>query len=178
VAKRKIPALHVYSRANEYLLHYHSEQVPNPNSTVGLSNERDALGMRRLNIDLRFTQQDIDSVVNAHRYWDQYLREHNCGYLKYLTDAPSASAWNQAGDGFHQIGTTRMSDHPKAGVVGKNANIHGFDNLFVASSSIFVTSGQANATFMIVVFALRLADHLKKRPEERCLEGSNAAIKM
>jgi choline dehydrogenase-like flavoprotein len=32
----------------------------------------------------------------------------------------------------------------------------------VASSSTFVTSGQANSTFMIVAFALRLADHLNR----------------
>lgn len=162
IAKRKIPALFVYSAANEYPLHYHSEQIPNPNSTVTLSDERDAIGMRRLNINLQFTQQDIEGVIQAHRYWDQYLREHNCGYLKYVTDDPESSVWEQAGDGFHQVGTTRMSEHPQDGVVGTNCNIHGLDNLFVASSSIFVTSGQANSTFMIVAFALRLADHLKK----------------
>jgi choline dehydrogenase-like flavoprotein len=40
--------------------------------------------------------------------------------------------------------------------------VHGIDNLFVASSSVFVTSGQANSTLTIVAFALRLADHLQK----------------
>jgi choline dehydrogenase-like flavoprotein len=162
IAKRKIPALFVYSAANEYPLRYHSEQVPNPNSTVNLSDECDELGMRRLNIDLRFTQQDINSVVQAHRYWDRHLRKHGCGYLKYLTDDLEASVWDQAGDGFHQVGTTRMSECPSRGVVGINCNIHGFNDLFVASSSVFVTSGQANSTFAIVLFALRLADYLKK----------------
>ena len=79
-----------------------------------------------------------------------------------MTNDLEASVWEQAGDGFHQVGTTRMSEHPQDGVVGTNCNVHGLDNLFVASSSIFVTSGQANSTFMIVAFALRLADHLKK----------------
>ncbi|MGF1588234.1 MAG: FAD-dependent oxidoreductase [Pleurocapsa sp.] len=162
VAKRKIPALFVYSAANEYPLHYHSEQVPNPDSTVSLSEERDELGMRRLNIDLRFTDQDIESVVKAHQHWDRHLRKHECGYLEYLTDDLEASVWSQAGDGFHQVGTTRMSKHPSKGIVGSNCNIHGFDDLFVASSSTFVTSGQANSTFMIVAFALRLADYLKQ----------------
>jgi choline dehydrogenase-like flavoprotein len=166
IAKRKIPALFVYSAANEYPLHYHSEQVPNINSTVTLSDERDEIGMRRLNIDLQFTQQDVDGVVKAHQYWDEHLRKHNCGYLKYVASDLKASVWDQAGDGFHQVGTTRMSEHPSDGVVGTNCNIHGLDNLFVASSSIFVTSGQANSTFMIVAFALRLADHLKKIEEK------------
>ncbi len=162
VAKRKIPALFVYSAANEYPLHYHSEQVPNPESRVSLSDEQDALGMRRLNIDLRFTDQDIESVVKAHHLWDRHLRKHDCGYLEYLSDDLEATVWSQAGDGFHQVGTTRMSEHPSKGVVDVNLNVHGFDDLFVASSSTFVTSGQANSTFMIVAFALRLADHLKQ----------------
>jgi GMC oxidoreductase/NAD(P)-binding Rossmann-like domain len=163
IAKRKIPALFVYSAANEYLLHYHSEQVPNLDSTVSLSDEQDELGMRRLNINRRCTSQDIESVVRSHEYWDAHLRKHDCGYLKYLSDDLEASVWEQTRDGFHQIGTTRMSDNLKTGVVGPNCNIHGFDDLFVASSSIFVTSGQANPTFMIVTFALRLADYLKKQ---------------
>jgi choline dehydrogenase-like flavoprotein len=54
-----------------------------------------------------------------------------------------------------------MSEHPESGVVGKHCHVHGFENLFVASSSIFVTSGQANSTFTLVAFAIRLADHLK-----------------
>ena len=162
VAKRKIPALFVYSAANEYPLHYHSEQVPNPDSTVSLANERDALGMRRLNINLSFSDQDIESVIKAHKYWDQHLRKHECGYLKYVSDDLETTVWTQAGDGFHQVGTTRMSEHPDQGVVDTNCHVHGFDDLFVASSSTFVTSGQANSTFMIVAFALRLADYLKQ----------------
>lgn len=163
LAKRKIPALFVYNAANQYPLHYHAEQIPNFNSTVTLSDERDQLGMRKLDINLRFARQDIDGVVKSHQYWDQYLRKHDCGYLRYLTDDPEASVWAQARDGFHQVGTTRMSEHPSDGVVSPNCNIHGFDDLFVASSSTFVTSGQANSTFMIVAFALRLADYLKQQ---------------
>jgi hypothetical protein len=162
VANRKIPALFVYSGINEYPLQYHSEQIPNPKSTVGLSDEQDELGVRRLNINLQFTQQDVDSVIASHKYWDEYLQQHNCGRLKYVTNDTNASVWEQAGDGYHQIGTTRMSAEPNAGVVGTNCNVHGVDNLFIASSSIFVTSGQANSTFTILSFALRLADHIKK----------------
>lgn len=162
VAHRKIPALFVHSDLNEYPLHYHSEQVPNFDSVVSLSSNHDELGMRRLDINLRYTQQDIDSVIRAHRYWDQHLRKYNCGYLKYLTHDLEASIWEQTRDGFHQIGTTRMSEHPQDGVVDVNCKVHGVDNLFVASSSTFVTSGQANSTFMIVAFALRLAEHLKR----------------
>ena len=54
-----------------------------------------------------------------------------------------------------------MSDSPAEGVVDSYGRIHGMDNLFIASSSNFVTSGQANSTFMIVAFALRMIDHIR-----------------
>ena len=38
--------------------------------------------------------------------------------------------------------------------------MHGFEDLFVASSSTFPTSSQANSTFMLVALAVRLADQL------------------
>jgi choline dehydrogenase-like flavoprotein len=66
----------------------------------------------------------------------------------------------QAADGYHQAGTTRMSRDPTHGVVDEHLRVHGIDNLHLASGSTFVTSGQANTTFMIVAFALRLADRL------------------
>jgi hypothetical protein len=162
ISKRKIPALFIYNMSNEYPLHYHAEQVPNYNSRVTLSKETDDLGRRRLDIDLRYSKQDVNSVVRAHQYWDEYLRKHDCGYLKYFSNDPYQSVWEQASDGYHQNGTTRMSEASKDGVVTPDCRVHGFDNLNIASSSIFVTSGQANSTFMIIAFALRLADFIKK----------------
>jgi choline dehydrogenase-like flavoprotein len=61
---------------------------------------------------------------------------------------------------FHQAGTTRMSEDPEDGVLTRDLAVHGYDDLYVVSSSAFVTSGQANSTFNIVLFALRLAHHL------------------
>jgi choline dehydrogenase-like flavoprotein len=81
--------------------------------------------------------------------------------LEWLVEDREASVLEQAGGGAHQAGTTRMSDDPEDGVVDRNLNVHGFEDLYVASSSTFVTSSQANSTFMIVVFALRLADRLR-----------------
>ena len=59
------------------------------------------------------------------------------------------------------MGTTRMHDDPKRGVVDANGRVHGIDNLYVAGSSVFPTSGAANPTLTIVALAIRLADRLK-----------------
>jgi choline dehydrogenase-like flavoprotein len=116
--------------------------------------------LRKLVIDLRYSQQDVDGVLRAHEIWDEHLRRHGCGYLEYTVADRAAAVWEQAADGFHQAGTTRMSAHPDDGVVDSDLRVHGIRNLYVASGSVLPTSSQANTTFMIVVFALRLADHL------------------
>jgi choline dehydrogenase-like flavoprotein len=41
--------------------------------------------------------------------------------------------------------------------------VHSVDNLYIAGSSVFATSGHANPTFTLVALALRLADTLRKR---------------
>jgi choline dehydrogenase-like flavoprotein len=158
---RRVPGFFVRSRSNRYPLHYHGEQVPNPSSRVTLAKDTDALGLRRLVIDLQFSEQDVDGVLRSHEMWDSHLRQHRCGHLEYTVDDRSAAVWEQATDGFHQAGTTRMSRRPEDGVVDPSLRVHGISNLYVASGSVLPTSSQANTTFMIVVFALRLADHLR-----------------
>jgi choline dehydrogenase-like flavoprotein len=159
--RRKAPGFFVRSPNNRYVLHYYGEHMPNRDSRVELDEAVDALGMPRLKIHLRFQEADFDGVVRAHEVWDRHLRQHRCGRLEYDAGDPLANARAKQGGGYHQSGTTRMSADPAEGVVDPDLRVHGIDNLYVASSSAFVTSGQANSTFMIVAFALRLADHLK-----------------
>jgi choline dehydrogenase-like flavoprotein len=39
--------------------------------------------------------------------------------------------------------------------------VHSVDNLYIAGSSVFPTSGDVTPTMTIVALALRLAEHLK-----------------
>jgi GMC oxidoreductase len=150
-----------YSRDNVYRLQYHGEQVPNRQSRVSLASHRDSVGMPKLNIALRFSQQDVDGILRCHKIWDEYLRRNGCGRLEYVSHDPGSAVWNLLGGGTHQLGTTRMAAKAEDGVVDEHLAVHGISNLFIASSSVFLTSSQANPTFMIIVFALRLADWLK-----------------
>ncbi|MGH7132005.1 MAG: GMC oxidoreductase [Phycisphaerales bacterium] len=161
LAQRKVPGFFQYSRSNIYNLHYFGEGIPSPDSRVTLADERDEMGLRRLNIDLRYCEQDVRGVLDAHRHWDEHLRRNNCGQLRYIAGDLEQSIRDQVGDGFHQVGTTRMSRHPSDGVVTPDCNVHGFDDLFIASSSTCVTASQANSMFQILALSLRIADRLK-----------------
>jgi choline dehydrogenase-like flavoprotein len=60
------------------------------------------------------------------------------------------------------MGTTRMSEDPKTGVVDANCRLHGLANFFIAGGSCFVTAAAPNPTLTITALSLRLSDHLKK----------------
>jgi choline dehydrogenase-like flavoprotein len=157
---RKVPGFFVPSQANIYPILYHGEHLPHSHSCVEPTAERDALGMPRVRTRLWFSDTDVKSVRRAHEQLDSYLREQDLGHVEYLYDDVEGAVRNQLFGGYHQAGTTRMSDQPDDGVVDRDLAVHGFKDLFVASSSTFVTSGQANSTFMLIAFALRLADHI------------------
>jgi choline dehydrogenase-like flavoprotein len=159
---RKVPGFFVPSAANVYPLLYHGEHLPHRESCAEPTSDRDALGMPRLRTHLWFGQEDIAGVIRAHHCLDAYLREHELGHLEYLYEDSEAAIREQLFGGYHQAGTTRMSARPQDGVVDRDLAVHGFHDLYIASSSTFVTSGQANSTFMIVAFALRLADRLRQ----------------
>ena len=161
--RRRIPGFFQFSAANEYTLHYHGEQVPTPESRVTLSKQTDELGLPKLNVDLRFSQQDVASIIKCHEVLDASLRSQSLGKLKYSNCNLEEKVWEQASDGYHQAGTTRMALSELDGVVDADCKVHGINNLFVASSSVFVTSSQANSTFTIVALAIRLAKHLASR---------------
>jgi choline dehydrogenase-like flavoprotein len=160
IARRRLPGFFLKSGTNRYALHYHAEQAPQADSRVCLGDQTDTLGLRELKIDLRFTPQDAASVISVHRLFDSHLRRHDCGYLVYKPGILQDRVLSQARDGFHQIGTTRMSHHPRDGVVDPDCTVHGVENLSVCSSSVFPMSGQANPTLTIVALGIRLARHL------------------
>ena len=90
------------------------------------------------------------------------LRQAKLGRLDYREppEARIAGILQQAGEGYHQIGTTRMGLTAEDSVVDASCRVHGVDNLYVSSSSVFPSSSQANPTFAAVALALRLAAHL------------------
>jgi glucose dehydrogenase len=61
----------------------------------------------------------------------------------------------------HHMGTCRMGDNPRTSVVDRNLQVHGTNNLFVAGSAPFVTSGVAHPTLTLTALSLRLSDYLR-----------------
>jgi len=147
------------------------EQVPNPDSRVKLSTTRDALGNLQADLDWQLSAADKRTARVFNRVFDGELKRLGLGRLapSDWIDSPGAqwpvdaTVGNHPIAGYHHMGTTRMSAAPANGVVDANCRVHGYQNLFVAGSSVFSTSGWANPTLTIVALSLRLADHIDGR---------------
>src|ERR1700735_4974121 len=60
----------------------------------------------------------------------------------------------------HNMGTNRMSEKSRDGVVNKYGQTHDIKNLFVSDGSQFTTSAACNPTLTIVTLAIRQADYI------------------
>lgn len=147
------------------------EQTPNPESRVLLSTEKDALGVPRANLQWKLVGLDARTTTTLHKNVAKAFGASNVGRFKLELEEnhpDDLANWDPKGSyegiegGWHHMGTTRMHEDPKQGVVDANCKIHGINNLYVAGSSVFPTSSFANPTLTLVALAVRLSDHLQK----------------
>jgi choline dehydrogenase-like flavoprotein len=135
------------------------EMAPNYDSYVALDKTTDPVfGQPQTHIRWAFSPLD------------QKTYETNCTLFSQATNGSiSWPAWKTLTDQWtvngHHIGTTRMSAStaPTEGVVDQNLKIHGLDNLYVAGSSVFPTTGVSNPTMTIITLSIRLADYLQSK---------------
>lgn len=144
-----------------YLLKLRVEQAPNPDSRVTLEAERDALGMRRPRLDWRLGEADLASVHRGLVLLARAVGAVGLGRVQVPEDDPTHAWAEGVRGGWHHMGTTRMAEDPAEGVVDADCRVHGLENLYLAGSSVFPTSGWANPTVTLVALAVRLADHLR-----------------
>jgi choline dehydrogenase-like flavoprotein len=149
-------------RAQEIVLSCWAEQAPDASSRVTLAERTDTLGMPLSRIDWRLGELERRSVQRFGELIGLELRRIGLPEHSPNTGLGKDVDWRSSFiDSAHPIGTTRMSDSSKQGVVDRNCQVHGVSGLYIAGSSVFPTSGHASPTLMIVALAIRLADWLK-----------------
>jgi choline dehydrogenase-like flavoprotein len=151
------------NRAGEVILV--TEQALNPASRVLLGDDVDALGLRRIALNWVLSDIDFHTIRTAAVQLAGLMAVRDVGRMKMkdwlLSDDPQPDVdLDDLQGGNHHMGTTRMSDSPKTGVVDRDCRVHSVANLYVGGSSVFASAGHANPTYTIVQLALRLGDHL------------------
>jgi choline dehydrogenase-like flavoprotein len=147
-----------------YELFTRIEQAPNPRSQVTIDKEKDELGMPRAALNWELTEIDKRSIRALYLLIGQQLGITRLGRVKmmdYLDDENDKTWPTFTGGGWHHMGTTRMHEDPKQGVVDANCQVHGINNLFVAGSSCYTTGGAVNPTLTLIALSLRVSDRVR-----------------
>ena len=147
-----------------FMMNTRIEQAPNPDCRVTLDTEKDSLGIPKTKLHWELSELDQRSIRKMYEIIGVEMGKAGIARLKlmdYLADGDD-SIWPEFTQaGWHHMGTTRMSDDPKTGVVDANCTVHGIHNLHIAGSSCYATAGAPNPTLTLVALSLRLSDHLK-----------------
>lgn len=145
------------------------EPEPNPDSRVTLSANRDRLGMPRVRVDWRLTNNVKRTFDRIFALFREELQRSAIARVE-LDPEIGEGDWPETFDpegNWHHMGTTRMHDSPRQGVVDRNCLVHGTKNLYVAGSSVFPTAAADFPTITLTALALRLAQRLTRLAASR-----------
>lgn len=141
-----------------------AESAPNPESRVTIGPEVDKFGLKKTVLNWQLLELDKLTFKKTTIRIAELFVKQNLGRVKIqdwvLSDGTKFPGRPQELGGNHHMGTTRMGATPSEGVVDKNQKVFDIDNLYIAGSSVFPTTGHVNPTFTIIQMCLRLADHL------------------
>jgi choline dehydrogenase-like flavoprotein len=136
---------------------YYFEMAPNPDSRVTLADTVDPVfGQQQTHITWALGSRD-EATYNQTTQLFKTAVNNLGGDISFW---PWENVKSQLVVNGHHIGTTRMSSDPTQGVVDANLKVHSLDNLYVAGSSVFPSTGISNPTFTIITLSIRLAEHL------------------
>jgi choline dehydrogenase-like flavoprotein len=152
-----------FDRSQFQTLHVHvaTEQSPDRDNRLTLGTRTDALGRRRLNLRLDWSEADQQNLLRGMRLFGAEIERAGIGRFDPWLEFKGPLR-PRFGGMHHPMGGTRMHVDPEQGVVDENCRVHGIANLYVAGSSVFPTSlGYVNPTLTVVALSTRLADHLR-----------------
>jgi choline dehydrogenase-like flavoprotein len=127
------------------------EDMPQEGNAVTLHpSEKDQFGLPVPNVN--FDDHKNDLAMRNHAYQQGAAVYDAVGAVRTFPTPPYPST--------HNLGTNRMSENPRDGVVNKHGQTHDIANLFISDGSQFTTGGAENPTLTIVSLAIRQAEFI------------------
>lgn len=127
------------------------EDMPQETNRVTLNHDvKDKYGLPVVNV--HFDDHPNDIAMRNHAYQQGQAVYDAVGATRTFPTPPYPST--------HNLGTNRMAENPRDGVVNKWGRTHDISNLYVSDGSVFTTGAAENPTLTIVSLAIRQADHL------------------
>lgn len=127
------------------------EDMPQEKNAITLHpTEKDQFGLPAPNV--HFDEHANDIAMRSHAFKQGAAVYDAVGATRTFPTPPYPST--------HNLGTNRMSEKPRDGVVNGWGQTHDVSNLFVSDGSVFTTGAAENPTLTIVSLAMRQADYI------------------
>jgi choline dehydrogenase-like flavoprotein len=127
------------------------EDMPQETNRITLNQDaKDQYGLPAPNV--HFDDHPNDVAMRDHAYRQGQAVYEAVGATRTFPTPPYPST--------HNLGTNRMSENPRDGVVNRWGQSHDIPNLFISDGSQFTTGAAENPTLTIVALAIRQADHI------------------
>lgn len=127
------------------------EDMPQETNRITLNHDlKDQFGLPAPNVN--FSDHPNDIAMRKHAYQQGTAIYEAVGATRVFPTPPYPST--------HNLGTNRMSENPRDGVVNGHGQTHDIANLFVSDGSQFTTGASENPTLTIVALAIRQADYI------------------
>ncbi|GFE48988.1 2-keto-gluconate dehydrogenase [Roseobacter cerasinus] len=136
------------------------EDMPQETNRVTLNHDvKDQYGMPVANV--HYSDHPNDRAMRDHAFQQGAAVYDAVGATRTFPTPPYPST--------HNLGTNRMSENARDGVVNKWGQTHDIKNLFISDGSQFTTGAAENPTLTIVALAIRQADHLAREMSAQSL---------
>ncbi|BDW86393.1 MULTISPECIES: GMC family oxidoreductase [Roseicyclus] len=130
------------------------EDMPQETNRVTLNHDVvDRFGLPVANV--HFDDHPNDVAMRNHAYARGQAIYEAVGATRTFPTPPYPST--------HNLGTNRMSENARDGVVNRWGQTHDIANLFISDGSQFTTGAAENPTLTIVALAIRQADHIARQ---------------
>lgn len=130
------------------------EDMPQETNRVTLNHDvKDAYGMAVANV--HYSDHPNDRAMRDHAYKQGHAIYDAVGATRVMPTPPYPST--------HNLGTNRMSENARDGVVNRWGQSHDIANLFVSDGSQFTTGAAENPTLTIVALAIRQAEYITEQ---------------
>jgi choline dehydrogenase-like flavoprotein len=127
------------------------EDMPQEKNGVTLhASEKDQYGLPVPNV--HFDDHANDVAMREHAFKQGSAVYDAVGATKTFRTPPYPST--------HNLGTNRMAENARDGVVNKHGQTHDIANLFISDGSQFTTGAAENPTLTIVALAIRQAEYI------------------
>ena len=136
------------------------EDMPQETNRITLNHDiKDQHGLPVANV--HFDDHPNDIAMRRHAYKQGIAVYEAVGATRVFPTPPYPST--------HNMGTNRMSEKARDGVVNKHGQSHDIANLFVSDGSQFTTGAAENPTLTIVALAIRQADYIASEMGKKTL---------